>query len=190
MAELTITHHTVLDAELTNRCHAMYLEAFTPVRTEAAARHLLTSDEFAHEMADTRIDKYVASRAGTPVGLATFTNDLSAVAWIERQFYLSRWPDRAARGALFYLGFALAAPSAAGGGVFTRLIDTALHRCADLGGTICWDAARCNVEGAVGRINERVKNHWGADVDVVDTQTYYVAHFDEPGTRAGGQTPS
>lgn len=204
MGEMTITRHAVLDDDLTEPCYAMYRDAFEPMRTRAAARHLLSADEFADEMADHRIDKYVARHDDALVGLLTLTTDLAAVPWIEPQFYYHRWPDKAARNGLFYLGFVLTDPTSFRGKVATKLTDTTFQRVVDADGTLCWDAARFNVERGIGRLHHRIENHWGTPVEVVDdnryfavdfstdppqrlevdTQTYYVAHFSSDRTPA------
>ncbi|MGZ4524317.1 MAG: hypothetical protein ACXVXO_13025, partial [Mycobacteriaceae bacterium] len=65
----------------------LYLAAFGPMRTRAAARNVLHQDEFFAEMNDTRVSKYVAWDAdGRAVGLTTLTNDLHSVPWISPEY--------------------------------------------------------------------------------------------------------
>lgn len=180
MGELTITSQAVLAAEVVDRCYGIYRDGFASMQAEAAALHAFTAAEFSREMSDGRVDKYLADVDGDVVGLTTLTNDLTAVPWIEPQFYDRRWPDKVQRGEMFYLGFVVVEPGASRGRVATALIDTVLQRVAEAGGAFCWDAASCNVAGAIGRIHDRIENHWGAPVKTLDTQTYYGAFFGPP----------
>jgi len=116
---MRITIERSLDPGAVDAFYRLYRAAFAPLRTNAAARHLLSAEEFAAEMADKRIEKYVAwAGNGEPVGLATLTADLSAVPWISPEYYGARYPDHLARGALFYLGYTLVRPDHEQRGVF------------------------------------------------------------------------
>jgi hypothetical protein len=187
---LTIMH--TLDAEMTSRLRNLYTAAFLPLRGRAAARHLLSADEFAAEMADARIDKYVAwSHAGLPVGLTTLTTELTAVAWIEPEFYAARHGEVVARSALFYLGYTLVSPRASTFRVFKTMADAVCARVAACHGILAFDSCTVNAVGAVGRFTASMQRAYGADVKVVDNQTYYIADFTNATPRAprSGLTP-
>src|SRR4051812_751595 len=89
---------------------------------------MLTADEFAAEINDPRIDKYLAYQGDTVVGITTVAADIRAVPWIESAFYLTRFPDVADRGALFHLMFALVDPQALTFGVFKDMMDAVCRR--------------------------------------------------------------
>jgi len=184
---MKIVRCTQLDSAEIGRFYALYQAAFEPMRTRAAARHLLTIDEFAAEMADERIEKYVANGDAAAVGLTTMTTHLAAIPWIEPLFYLSRYPQQAARGALFYLGYILVDPRAEDTyGAFKAMADSVLRRCADSDGVLAWDACVFNVERAIGRMTGRLETEWKARVEEVDRQAYFVAHFGYADPREAG----
>jgi hypothetical protein len=160
-----ITIEGALDSADIDRFYGFYVAAFQPVRTLAAARHMLTAEEF------------VAWRDGRAVGLTTLTTDIAAVPWIEPTYYTTRYPEQAARGALFYLGFTLVDPDAGTLGVFKSMMDTVCRRFAAAQGACAFDFCDHNANGAVGRIVRALPKSFGAPVEEVDTQRYYVADF-------------
>jgi hypothetical protein len=160
-----------------DECYAWYREAFEPLLTAAAGRHMLTPGEFAAEMADERIDKYVARVEDRAVGLTTLTNDLTSVPWIEPVFYLDRYPDEAARGALFYLGFTLIDPSADTFGVFKEMMDAFCRRVTAVRGVCGFDFCDYNARRAVGRIVPDLVARFGAPVEEVDSLQYFETDF-------------
>jgi hypothetical protein len=168
----------LLDGEI-ERFYGFYSAAWLPMRPRAAARHLLTEQEFAAEMTDSRIDKYIAwSAGGRAVGLTTLTNELTAVPWIEPAFYATRHPDAVRRQALFYLGYTLVDPRGGTHGVFKAMADAVCRRVADHRGVLAFDICAHNTQGAVGRFAAGMEAAFGARVAALDTQTYYTADFD------------
>jgi GNAT superfamily N-acetyltransferase len=155
-----------------------YLAAFGPLRTRAAARHLLDADEFAAEMADERIEKYVAWQDGVPIGLATLTGDLSAVPWVSPEFYAARYPEHAARGALLYLGYTLVHPDHEKQGVFARIAARIVRRCHEARAVCAFDVCGYNddVHG-IARSIAALSRSLPVKVETVDVQTYYGAVF-------------
>jgi hypothetical protein len=109
--DLRLTVESVLPADAVEAAYRMYVAAFEPVRSRAAARQVLSREEFDAEMVDARIDKYVVWDGASPAGLATLATDVRAVPWIEPEFYVRRYADWASRDALFYLGFTLVDPA-------------------------------------------------------------------------------
>ncbi len=76
---MKITIERTIGAETIEIFYATYVAAFDPLRTNAAARHLLTAEEFAAEMTDERIDKYVAwDDNGRPAALTTLFARMAA----------------------------------------------------------------------------------------------------------------
>jgi hypothetical protein len=175
---MKITIEQSVDDATVQRFYQVYRAAFEPMRTRAAARHCLTADEFAAEMRDPRIEKYVAwTDTGEAVGLTTMTRDLSTVAWIEPMFHTARHREAAERGALFYLGYLLVAPEGETFGVFKAMAETVMQVVAEARGVMGFDAAAHNTKRAIGRMIARMPTEYGAKVAVVDTQTYYTADF-------------
>jgi hypothetical protein len=177
---MTITVESHIADEYVDRFYELYAAAFGPVQARAAARHMLTAAEFADEMADKRIDKYVAwNDAGEPVALATFTADLTAVPWISPQFYAARYPGEFARGAVFYLGYTLVDPDRATLRTFPAMMQLLVERMTQARGVCVFDVCAYNDGRSVGKMWDRVARRGVAQVDVLDTQTYYAASFTE-----------
>jgi hypothetical protein len=175
---MRITIENALDSADIDRFYDLYTAAFLPIKTLAAARHTLTVEEFAAEMTDERIAKYVArSDVGQAVGLTTLTTDLTAVLWIEPSYYAARHPDHAARGAIFYLGYILVDPKGAAHRVFKVMADAVCLRVAKDRGVLCFDMCAHNADAAVGRFAAGMEKNYGAIVEVVDTQSYVTADF-------------
>jgi hypothetical protein len=175
---ITVESH-ISDAHVEN-FYRLYAAAFTPVQTRAAARHMLSAEEFAEEMADKRVDKYVVwNDAGEPVAMTTFTADLTAVPWISPQFYAFRYPDESARGALFYMGYSLVDRERAEAGAFPAMIQELVNRVAAVKGVCVFDVCAYNDGRGVGRMWDRLTSRGVGQVEVLDTQTYYAASFAE-----------
>jgi hypothetical protein len=168
---------TISDAHV-DLFYRLYTAAFGPMQARAAARHMLSAAEFAEEMADKRIDKYVAwNDSGEPTALTTFTNDLTAVPWISPQFYAARYPQEAARGAVFYMGYTLVDPDRAVLRTFPSMMQVLVNRMTEMRGVCVFDVCSYNDGRGVGRMWDRVAKRGVGKVEVLDTQTYYAASF-------------
>ncbi|MEO6880642.1 MAG: hypothetical protein ABI181_06765 [Mycobacteriaceae bacterium] len=165
---------------------ALYLRAFEPLRTRAAARNVLHHEEFVEEMNDARVQKYVAwDHEGHAVGLTTLTDDLAAVPWVSPEYYAAQFPEHAARGALYYLGFTLVHPRARRGSAFTDMMQPLLSRLVRERAVVCSDVCAFNnaAHGFEGNVIAMLTNAAEVDVEVLDTQTYYSARFQAPRRR-------
>ncbi|MCH1865971.1 hypothetical protein [Nocardioides sp. CFH 31398] len=174
-----VERHDVLPQDLLGPLRALYIRSFDPLRSLAAARHVLTEAEFAEEMADEAVSKYVAlGDDGEPVGLTTFTLDLSTVTWVSADFYARRWPEQAATGRLYYLGYTLADPAYHRRGVFDAMLTVVTDRAIADDAIIAWDMCSFNVDTA--RLADGIAallSGRSTPPEVVDTQRYYAADF-------------
>lgn len=176
----------ILTDELIETFWSTYLAAFSPLATRAAARHVLSREEFEEEMRDERILKLLAhDAAGEAVGLTTLATDLAAVPWISPEFYAQRYPGHAARGAIYYVGFTLAHPGARRGLVFVDMLDRLIEILVTDRVVCAYDVSRYNDETLrfADNLFTRARRTSALDVDKVDVQTYYAATFHGP--RAG-----
>jgi hypothetical protein len=175
---MTITIETYISDAHVEMFYGLYAKAFGPMQARAAARHMLTGEEFAEEMADKRVEKYVATDAdGEPMALMTFTGDLTAVPWISPEFYAARYPEESARGAVFYMGYTLVDRKRATPELFTDLIQMLVDRLTPVQGVCVFDVCSYNDSRSVGRMADRLQSTGAADVEVLDVQTYYAASF-------------
>ncbi len=154
----------------------LYESAFGPLRTLAASRQVLTREEFTAEMVDPRVDKHVARGPdGQPVGLTTLTRDLTTVPWISPEYFAARFPEHAARDAIFYLGFTLVRPDVKGSTVFGEMISSCLVEFIRARGVCGYDV--CAYNDDVLRMDTMIRRTMAARTTVrherLDAQTYY-----------------
>lgn len=157
----------------------MYYEAFEPLQELALLNHLYPRDDFEALLDDERIIKIVARADGDPVGLAMVTNELSIVPQISPPFLHRRYPEAAARSAVFFGIMVFVAESHARSTVFPRLVAGMGQVTAEQSGVIVFDICRHNLEALdLDRQIETIA-HWfpGATFDVIDQQSYFGAHL-------------
>lgn len=175
-----VAFEPTVSAQVAEQFWQLYLEAFAPLRTRAAARHVLLREEFDQEMADHRVTKLLArDEQGDPVGLTTLATDLAAVPWISPEFFAARYPDHAARGAVWYIGFTLAHPGRRSTRTFMDMIDALVTHLAEHRVVCAYDISRFNDESL--RFADHLRRHLESTQDVtvetVDQQTYYATTF-------------
>lgn len=177
---MTVTCVREAPAELVARFWPLYEEAFGPLRTQAAARQVLTVHEFAEEFSDARVWKYLAwDEAGRPIGMTTLTDDLDSIPWISADYYAARYPRQWARRGVFYLGFTLADPTLGNARIFWSLLKACTLRVAEREGICAWDIcghndASIGFGAGIARMLPRLADF---EVAEIDKQTYYAAHF-------------
>jgi len=181
-ARQTVTVLAALDQPTTRLFWDLYLAAFGPLRTRAAARQVLTEDEFVAEMADPRVWKYVVHDVtGQPVGLTTLTKHLETVPWISPEYYEARYPQHFARQAVFYLGFTLVAKGARHLSGFATMLEAVAERVTADRGVCGYDICAFNNEAM--RFDENIEAMLNraahVPVERLDSQTYYVADCSE-----------
>jgi hypothetical protein len=175
-----VAFEATVTGEVADRFWALYLEAFGPLRTRAAARHVLHREEFDEEMADPRVTKLLAhDERGEAVGLTTLATDLAAVPWVSPEFFAARYPEQAARGAVWYIGFTLAHPSRRSTRTFMDMIDALVAHLAEHRVVCAYDISRFNDDSL--RFADNLRRHLERTRDVtvepVDQQTYYATTF-------------
>lgn len=158
----------------------LYLEAFEPLRTRAAARHVLHREEFDEEMADHRVTKLLArDERGAAVGLTTLATDLAAVPWVSPEFFAARYPEHAARGAVWYIGFTLVHPSRRSTRTFMDMIDALVAHLAQNRVVCAYDVSRFNDDSLrfADNLRRRLERTQDVTVEAVDQQSYYATTF-------------
>lgn len=168
-----------LPADEATALYPHYERTFGPLRTAAAARHVLNLEEFVEDMADERIDKWVATdEAGDFLGISILVTDLDAVPWASPDFYQARHPEHVARNAVWYLGFTMTIPGEQGGGIFATMLTHMMEAAVAEQVIVAWDMCEANVRvGLNDGIMSMLLNGAGAPSITVDTQTYYTADF-------------
>ena len=192
----TFTREPVITGEAAEMFFGLYSRAFDPMKTQAAARQVLTRDEFFEHLADPRVDKYVARESGSePVGVTTLTKHLESVPWISAEYFAARYPEEWSRNAVYYLGFTLCHPLTRHGGLVrevqgessalasTRfleaLIQAGIEPLVAEGAVIAYDVCSYNNEvlHLSDRISDVLNRYSTVHVEVLDTQVYYGVSF-------------
>jgi hypothetical protein len=168
---------SVLPDHVSAALYHTYTSAFDPMRTQAAARHLLSSVEFSTEMKDPRIDKYIVwNDDDLPIALTTLTSDLSAIPWISREYYASRYPDAAAQNVLFYLGYILVETSYRRSEALIMMTDQVNLRLSRSQGVLGFDMCGYNDASGIGRYTKKL--FASSDrLECLDVQSYYGADY-------------
>lgn len=176
-----ITIETAIDDEHAETFYELYLTAFGPLRTRAAARQVLHRSEFMAEMTDPRVWKYVAwADADTPVALTTITKSLETVPWISPEYFRERFPSYAERDAIYYLGFSLVHPENRYPRVLEQTFRLAMQRLVAEGGLCAYDLCLYNIDlGLADRIQRLLHRLGDLEVVPIDTQAYYYVRFDQ-----------
>ena len=176
----TFTREYVVEPELTLVFHRLYEAAFAPLRVRSMARQVLTELEFAAQMSNGEIEKYVAwDLVGNPVGLCAMTRQLELVPWISPDYFAARYPQQWERNAVWYLNFVLAHPSQRHSGFVDQLMEVGVGELIDQRAICAYDMCAYNddVLGLGRRLAQRFERATGATPQLVDTQNYYAVSF-------------
>lgn len=186
---LHITIEGKIPDDRIDQFYLLYEEAFGPLRAKAIARQVLHPEEFHAVMTDPRVDKHVARLgSGEPVGVTTVTKHLDTVPWISPDYFAARYPEHAARGAIYYAGFTLVAPSARHGAAFHAMIKSIVQVLVANRAAVGWDICSYNNTrySFADSIQVMLEDQANVEVVVADSQTYYAARFTGDGATEGG----
>jgi hypothetical protein len=134
------------------------------------------------ELRNPRITKIVGWQDDHPVGLAMVTNSLEDVPQISPAFLRSKYPEHAARNAIYVGILVMVAPGARRLTLFGRL-STELWQVAALArGVLVFDVCDFNrTTFGAEKLAQRIADSFPrSDVQVLDRQTWYVAELPEP----------
>lgn len=171
---------TTLDHERSEHFYELYERAFASLRTRAAGRQVLHRHEFMEEMTDPRIWKYtVVDATERTLALGTLTRHLETVPWISPEYYQARYPEAAARNALYYFGFILADPSSKAPRAWWEIMEACIERVSadnGVGGMdICsFNLNKLRLHEQVGEAAQRIAN---GRISTLDEQTYFMVEF-------------
>jgi hypothetical protein len=171
-----VTIENVVDDDTTERFLALYRAAFDPLEGVAAARQSLTDDEFRAEMRHESVLKFIGwDRRERPVAMVVINTDLDTVPWVSPEFWRRRYPEQAARGAIFYFGALLVSPDVRGGPWAHRMLAETVRYTARHHAVAAFDCCQHNVdEVQLPRMIAEVANALSfVETERVDTQAYY-----------------
>lgn len=177
-----ISHELVIDGEPADLLWQAYLANIEPLAEVAILRHVDGRDEFLAQLVNPRIVKIVGWQAGLPVGLAMVTNSLEDVAEISPRFLRSKYPDHAARDAIFVGMLVMVSQPMRGRTLFGRLYTELWQVPALVGGVLIFDVCDFNrTMFDTDQLTQRIASAFPrSSVAVVDRQTWYAAELPEP----------
>jgi hypothetical protein len=174
------TREQVINGATAESLYRLYRRAFEPLAPRAAARQVLTQTEFLAQLADHRIDKYVAWESDSePIGIVTVTRYLEAVPWISPEFYATRFPEQWARNAIYYLGFTLVRPATRRTSFLDTIVRLSVEPLVAEKAVIAYDVCSYNndVLGFSKRIAEMLTRFSHSQPQELDSQIYYGVNF-------------
>jgi hypothetical protein len=179
---ISITHERSITGELAEELWDGYLESVEPLAEVAVLRHLDPHDEMLAQFANPRILKLVAWQGDRPVGLGMVTNSLEDVIEISPNFLRVKYPDYAARDAIYVGMLVMVSPDQRNLTAFNRLYLELWQVPARAGGILVFDVCEFNrLTFDVDEMSRRIASNFPrASVEMLDRQTWYVAHLPEP----------
>ena len=179
---ISITHERSITGELAEELWHTYLENVEPLAEVAVLRHLDSHEEMLAQFANPRILKLVAWQGARPVGLGMVTNCLEDVAEISPAFLRRKYPEYAARDAIYVGMLVMVSPVQRSQTAFSRLYLELWQVPARADGILVFDVCDFNRETfGVDEMSHRIASNFArSSVEVLDRQTWYVAHLPEP----------
>jgi GNAT superfamily N-acetyltransferase len=175
--QLTLT--LTVDPAVAGELWTLYGASFEVLRTRAAQRHLMTRTEFDDLMHDERIDKIIVRdrrRGGQLASLSIITNRFDAVPLVSEEYFRSRWPEQAAEGRLWYVGFVAVRPEYQRTRAMGAIIQHVVSRGGREGGVFAVDISEYNeaahqLPDAIARLGRAF--HPGIRRRRLDAQVYW-----------------
>jgi hypothetical protein len=162
----------------------LYFESFEPFRERALLNHLYSREQFDELIANDKVIKIVARTDGRPVGLALVTTDLDAVPQISPPFLRRRYPEHAARDAIFFGIMVFVGSSNRRTSLYAKILAAAGQIIASKSGVGVFDVSNFGRTIGVHAHHERVSFRFtNSSFEEIDRQTYFAVHLPEPLTR-------
>lgn len=177
--EITIENR--VDPALIPELWRIYSDSFEPLREVALLDHCYSREVFDDLIRDERVFKVIGWLEGRPVGVAAVTNQLEKVPQISPPFLRRRYPEHAARNAIYFGVFVCVDESVRMSSMFARLLAGIGQVAAAHGGVIVFDVSAHNCEAKVDQMIGKVAG-WFDDSTFarIDAQYYFAAELPRP----------
>ena len=159
-----------------------YRTNFEPFAELAVLQHLYSRDEVLAEFRNPRILKIVGWQDDRPVGLAMVTNSLDDVPQISPAFLRAKYPQHAARNAIYFGILVMVVPGTRGLTLFGRLSTELWQLVAVANGVLVYDVCDFNrTTFSSEKVAQRIADSFPrSHLQVIDRQTWYAAELPEP----------
>lgn len=181
-APIVITHELSITGAIAEELWEAYRINFEPLAELAVLEHFYSRDEVLAELRNPRITKIVGWQGDRPVGLAMITNSLEDVPQISPAFLRAKYPELAARNAIYMTILLMVSQGVRGLTLFGRLTTELWQVAALAGGVLVFDVCDFNrlTFGAERLAHRLAENFPRSAVKVLDRQTWIVAELPEP----------
>lgn len=180
---ITITRHDhLVDPAHVEALWTCYLANIEPLATLAVLRHVDSREAFEEQLANPRIVKIVGWQDGRPVGLAMVTNSLEDVEEISPAFLRARYPEQAARDAIYVGMLVMVSQPLRGRTLFGRLYTELWQVPALAGGILVFDVCEFNrTMFDTDALTQRIASAFPrSSASMLDRQTWYAVELPEP----------
>ncbi len=179
---LTVTHERCVVGETAEVLWEAYRANFEPLASLAVLQHFYSREEVLAEFANPAILKVVGWRDGAPVGLGMVTNSLEDVPQISPRYLREKYPDLAARNAIYFGILVMVVPGERGKTLFSRLYTEMWQVPALDAGILIFDICDFNrLMFNADVLTQKIADHFpNSSMEVLDRQTYYVANLPKP----------
>lgn len=179
---VTVTHESVVTGETAEKLLQMQAESFAPLAELAIQRQTGDRDELLAVFSDPAFIKLIAWKRGEPVALGVLTNALERIPEISPAFLRARYPEQAARDAIYVGVYVTVSSANRGVTLFSRISTEMWQIPARRGGVLVFDICEFNREMfAADQLALQVASAFPhSKVTTVDRQTWYVAELPEP----------
>ena len=179
---VSIMHQVVVTGLDAEDLWELYIANLEPLSDFALQKQYSEHDEMIALFANPKVVKIIARAEGRPVGLAIVTNSLEDVPEISPRFLRRRYPDSAARDAIFCGMYVIVDPHHRGISLFHRLYIELWQVVAKSSGVLIFDTCEFNRElFDVDSLAQRIASAFpNSSVTHVDRQTWYAAELPVP----------
>lgn len=181
-ARVQISVERVITGEVAEELWRQYWANFAPLRALAVQKQHSDREEFLDLLANPDVITYIGWEGSRPVGMAMITNSLEDVPELSPDFLRARFPEQAARNAVYVGIYVMVDPNHRGITLFHRLYMECWQLAARASGVLVVDTCEFNrtafdTDELARRVGEGFPN---SKVSVLDRQTWYAAELPEP----------
>jgi len=179
---ITVTHERSVVGPLAETLWNDYLANFGPLADLAILRHVDTREGFLAQLANPRIVKIICWVGDVPSALGMVTNSLEDVEEVSPPFLRAKYPEHAARDAIFVGMLVMVSQPLRGKTLFSRLYTELWQVPALAGGVLIFDVCEFNrTLHNTDKLAVQIASAFPhSEVEVADRQTWYAIRLPEP----------
>jgi hypothetical protein len=179
---ITVTREVSVVGPLAERLWNDYIANFGPLADLAMLRHVDTRDGFLAQLANPRIVKIICWVGNEPSALGMVTNSLEDVEEVSPPFLRAKYPEHAARDAIYVGMLVMVSQPLRGKTLFSRLYTELWQVPALADGVLIFDVCEFNRNlHDTDKLAVQIASAFPrSEVEVADRQTWYAIRLPEP----------